>query len=191
MIGQWVLNEACRIAQAWRDEGLPALRVAVNVSAHQFLQGDIRTSVRQALMANGLPASALELEITESLLMKRETEILAILQALHDLCVSLVIDYFGTGYSSLAYLKSFPLDGLKIDRSFISDLEHNPDDLKITATIIAMAKAMGLRAVAEGVETPQQRDVLQRLHCDCYQGYLCTPPLSEAAFRDFMLTHRA
>jgi len=190
MIGQWVLNQSCHIARTWQDEGLPALRLSLNLSTHQLLQGDLSQCLRAALTTNALPADHLELELTENMLMSRENEAQKILQDLHELGVRLTLDDFGSGYSSLTHLKSYPLQALKIDRCFVAGLPDREDDMKVCATIIAIAKGLGLEVVAEGVDNQQQLDFLRHHACDFYQGYLCTPPLSEPAFRDFIQTYR-
>ncbi|TPQ25431.1 EAL domain-containing protein [Methylomonas koyamae] len=189
-IGNWVLRETCRQGREWLDAGLPPLRLAVNLSPQQFLHSDIRSVVTKTLQETGFPAHLLELELTESALMKREKEAIQILHNLHDLGVHLAIDDFGTGYSSLAYLKSLPLDVLKIDRSFIEDIPHHSDDMEITATIIAMAKNLRMRVIAEGVETTEQLAFLKSRQCDLYQGFLTSAPLSAAEFAAFLATYR-
>jgi len=188
-IGTWVLKEACEQGRRWIDAGLPPFRIAVNLSAQQFMHTDICSLVEQTLQASGLPAERLELELTESLLMKREKEAVNILSCLHNLGVHLAIDDFGTGYSSLAYLKSFPLDVLKIDKSFIDDIPRDNDDMEITATIIAMAKTLRMRVIAEGVETQEQIEFLSSRNCDFYQGYYTSKPLPAADFEVFFQNH--
>ncbi len=188
-IGLWVLKETCRQGKQWLDAGRPPLRLAVNLSPQQFLHHDICEMVAETLAETGFPAEYLELELTESALMKREQEACEILQRLNALGVHLAIDDFGTGYSSLAYLKLFPLDVLKIDKSFIEDIPHHADDMTITATIIAMAKTLRMKVVAEGVETPAQLAFLTGQHCDLYQGYLTSMPLPADQFEQFMLNH--
>ncbi|WP_415880395.1 EAL and GGDEF domain-containing protein [Methylomonas sp. TEB] len=185
-IGNWVLRETCHHGQRWRQAGFPALRLAVNLSPQQFLHSDISEVVARILAETGFPAECLELELTESALMKREKEAIEILHKLHGLGVHLAIDDFGTGYSSLAYLKLFPLDVLKIDKSFIEDIPKHTDDMEITATIIAMAKTLRMRVVAEGVETAEQLAFLKSRQCDLYQGYLVSKPLPIAEFEKFL-----
>ncbi|WP_445368539.1 EAL and GGDEF domain-containing protein [Methylomonas sp. BW4-1] len=185
-IGNWVLRETCHHGQRWRKAGFPALRLAVNLSPQQFLHSDISDVVARILAETGFPAECLELELTESALMKREKEAIEILHKLHGLGVHLAIDDFGTGYSSLAYLKLFPLDVLKIDKSFIEDIPKHTDDMEITATIIAMAKTLRMRVVAEGVETAEQLAFLKSRQCDLYQGYLVSKPLPIAEFEKFL-----
>ena len=186
LIGNWVLKETCRQGKQWLDAGLPALRLAVNVSAHQLLHSDLCEVVRTTLAETGFPAHSLELELTESALMKREKEAIEILNNLHKLGVHLAIDDFGTGYSSLAYLKLFPLDVLKIDKSFIDDIPEDNDDMEITATIIAMAKTLRMKVIAEGVETAEQMAFLAERKCDLYQGYYSSKPLPANEFEDYI-----
>lgn len=181
-IGEWVLREACRQGQAWLAAGLPVLKLAVNISSHQFRHGDICASLKTVLQDTGFPAQHLELELTESALMEREAEAVLILQKIRDFGVGLAIDDFGTGYSSLAYLKRFPLDVLKIDKAFITDIPQNEDDKEIAAAIIAMAHILRLKALAEGVETQEQIAFLQERGCDFYQGYYMSPALPAADF---------
>ncbi|OQW78689.1 MAG: GGDEF domain-containing protein [Proteobacteria bacterium ST_bin11] len=189
-IGNWVLRETCRQGQRWRKAGFPPLRLAVNLSPQQFLHNDINDVVAKVLEETGFPAEYLELELTESALMKREKEAIEILHKLHGLGVHLAIDDFGTGYSSLAYLKLFPLDVLKIDKSFIEDIPQHTDDMEITATIIAMAKTLRMRVVAEGVETAEQLAFLKSRQCDLYQGFLTSKPLPIAEFEKFLTDYQ-
>ncbi|RZS52951.1 EAL and GGDEF domain-containing protein [Sphaerotilus mobilis] len=181
-IGAWVLAEACRQGKAWLDEGLPPLTLAVNVSPRQFRHADLAAQVMQTLIETGLPAEQLELELTEGALMEREQEALDVLQRLRAIGVGVAIDDFGTGYSSLAYLKRFPLDVLKIDRSFIADIPNDPDDMEIAAAVIAMGHSLGIRVLAEGVETVDQLAFLRFKHCDRYQGFLCSRPVPPDEF---------
>jgi len=176
-IGEWVLRETCRQGRQWLDMGLPPLTLAVNVSPHQFRRSDINALVATVLRDTGFPAGQLELEITESGLMENQDKTTNILNSLHAQGVHLAIDDFGTGYSSLTYLKHFPLDVLKIDKSFIDDIPHNKDDMEIAATIVAMGHILGFKVLAEGVETLEQLAFLQEQSCDLYQGYLKSHPL--------------
>ncbi|TAJ76042.1 MAG: bifunctional diguanylate cyclase/phosphodiesterase [Gallionellaceae bacterium] len=176
-IGDWVLQAACRQHRAWLDAGLPAIRIAVNLSARQFLRGDLVEKVTQALAASGMQPCCLELELTESMLMHDVENMVNILHALKQMGVRLSIDDFGTGYSSLSYLKRFPLDILKIDRSFVNDLGTEADDGEIAKTIIAMAHALDLEVVAEGVENRRQLDFMRDFQCDFVQGYFFSKPL--------------
>ncbi|MDD5390046.1 MAG: PAS domain S-box protein [Gallionellaceae bacterium] len=176
-LGEWVLRTACAQARAWIDAGLPPLVMAVNLSGRQFQAVDMVELVRAVLLDTGLPASYLELELTESVIMAHADQAIATLDALKALGVRLAIDDFGTGYSSLAYLKRFPIDKLKIDRSFVDGLADDPNDREIAATIIAMARSLNLDVLAEGVETEQQLAFLRLYGCDQYQGYLFSRPL--------------
>nr|WP_315427572.1 EAL domain-containing protein [uncultured Albidiferax sp.] len=173
-IGAWVLDEAVRQAAVWQSQG-HARTVSVNVSSLQFQQADFVDRVASALQNSGLDPASLELELTESILVQDADEALTRLQALAALGVVLSIDDFGTGYSSLAYLKKFPISKLKIDRSFIRGLPADESDQAIVSAIIQMGRALKLTVIAEGVETTAQRDLLQRMHCDQYQGFLCSP----------------
>ena len=181
-IGEWMLRETCRQGRAWREAGLPSLTLAVNLSAQQIQRGDLAATVLQVLSETGFPADHLELELTESALMRREAEAVAILERLRGLGVRLAMDDFGTGYSSLAYLKRFPLDVLKIDKSFVDDLPRQRNAMEIVATIIAMGHALGLKVLAEGVETSEQLTFLRIKGCHLYQGYLTSPPVPAENF---------
>lgn len=181
-LGAWALEAACHQAQAWHAQGLPPISMAVNVSLHQFLLTNVVECTRAALEKSGLPASSLELEITESALAQRPDEALEVLRRLKRLGLRLAIDDFGTGYSSLAHLKRFPIDLLKIDQSFIRDIPHSTDDMAISRAVIAMGQNMGLKVLAEGVETPEQLEFLRQHGCDFYQGYLRSKPVQAADF---------
>ena len=176
-IDMWVLREACRRAAGWRARALAPVRVSVNLSARQFQQAGLAGRVRAALDAAGLPPDALELEITESTVMRDTAEAASVLRSLKALGVALSIDDFGTGYSSLGYLKRFPLDVLKIDRSFVQDVIEDPNDAAIVCAIIALAHGLHLEAVAEGVETAEQLAFLKAHGCDEVQGYYFSPPV--------------
>lgn len=171
-IGDWVLCEACRQAQAWANAGLPPLTMAVNVAPVQFRQAGFVEVVAGALAASGLEANRLELEVTERTVMHDADINLGTLSALHRMGIELSLDDFGTGYSSLAYLKRFPVGKLKIDRSFVSDLDVDPDDRAIASTIVSMGRNLRLTVLAEGVETQQQLDLLRNMGCDMAQGFL-------------------
>jgi diguanylate cyclase (GGDEF)-like protein/PAS domain S-box-containing protein len=183
-IGAFVLKAACRDARTWEKQGLPALRVGVNLSARQFQ--DVVPMVTQALEESGLDPRRLELEITERLVMKNAEEAAAILTRLKGLGIGISIDDFGTGYSSLSYLKRFPIDGLKIDQSFVRDMAVDDNDKAIVAAIIAMAHSLGIRTVAEGVETADQLRLLRGLSCDEGQGYHFARPMPAAQFVDWL-----
>lgn len=185
-IGVWALRQACIQGQTWLADGLPPLNLAVNVSSHQFRHGDLCQSLATILSETGYPAEQLELELTESTLMEREAETIKVLHSLRALGVGLAIDDFGTGYSSLAYLKSFPVDKLKIDKAFIGDIPSNEDDKQITAAIVAMAHSLRLKVLAEGVETEDQLAFLQQHACDYYQGYYLSPALPAGAFTELL-----
>lgn len=176
-IGEWVLNETCKQGRKWLDMGLPPITLAVNVSTQQFKRSDINELVVKVIAETGFPAQQLELEITESGLMKNQENAVEILNKLHEQGVRIAIDDFGTGYSSLAYLKRFPLDVLKIDKSFIDDIPHGKDDMEIAATIVAMAHNLGFKVIAEGVETKEQLEFLKLKGCDSYQGYFKSRPI--------------
>jgi diguanylate cyclase (GGDEF)-like protein len=170
-IGEWVIREACRQTRAWQTQGLQ-LRVAVNISPIQFRQVNFAAQVREALAAHSLDSGCLEIELTEATLMSNAERSVAVLEQLSRLGLIVAIDDFGTGYSSMLYLQRFPVDKLKIDRSFIRDLERDSNDASIVRAIISLAHGLRLQVVAEGVETPEQLEMLRRLGCDQYQGFL-------------------
>jgi diguanylate cyclase (GGDEF)-like protein len=176
-LGSWVIRQACREAMEWQRAGLPRFRVAVNLSAVQFLQQDLADVVMGALRETGLDPDCFELEITESLLMYDPEGAMKTLSRIRSNGVHVAIDDFGTGYSSFAYLKRFPLDKLKIDRSFIAEIDRNPNDAAIVRTIITLGHSLNLRVIAEGVETTDQLAILKDLECDAYQGFFMTRPL--------------
>ncbi len=181
-MGEWILRSVCLQGKAWLDAGQAPLNLAVNLSAVQFYQTDIVQTVAQVLADTGYPAQYLELEVTESLLMHNEQDTITRLQQLHQLGISLAMDDFGTGYSSLAYLKYFPLHVLKIDKSFVDDLPHSDADGKMVNAIIQLGQGLGLKLLAEGVETVEQLEYLKNHGCDMYQGYYCSKPLPAAEF---------
>ncbi|USW93670.1 EAL domain-containing protein [Pseudomonas proteolytica] len=181
-IGDWVLNEACRQMQVWYAQGYRDWRIAVNLSALQFCHAGLVSSVANALQRHQLPANSLTLEITETTAMSDADASMTVLQKLSEMGVDLSIDDFGTGYSSLMYLKRLPANELKIDRGFVRDLEHDSDDAAIVSAIVALGQALGLRIVAEGVETDMQQDFLTRLGCDSLQGYHLGHPLPPDTF---------
>ncbi|MBL8475521.1 MAG: EAL domain-containing protein [Methyloversatilis sp.] len=181
-IGEWVLREACRQVQIWRTLGLGDIPVAVNLSARQFSVPSLDESVAQALADSQCPASLLHLEITESSIMEHVDQALETLHRLAALGVHLTIDDFGTGYSSLSKLKQFPVRTLKIDRSFIHDIEVDASDDVLVDAILALAQKLGLRTVAEGVETRAQVAFLEKRGCDAYQGFLFSRPCDSSAF---------
>ena len=175
-IGEWVLKTACRQAHTWQNQFGRNLCIAVNISSQQFYQGDLRKTIMRSLFEAALKPGLLQLELTESILMRDVSDTIATLDYLKDIGVTLAIDDFGTGYSSLSYLKRFPLDLLKIDRSFVKELTERNDDAAICAAIIAMAHQLGLLVIAEGVETQDQVDFLRNQGCDQVQGYLFGKP---------------
>ena len=179
-MGEWVLREACLALRRWQDQGLHELTMSVNVSALQLLRGEFPEVVERVLSETGLAPHLLELELTESVIMGNAAQTADKLRAFRHTGVSVAIDDFGTGYSSLAYLRRLPINTLKVDKEFIGDLSHDPDDASITATVIAMAHSLGLNVVAEGVETADQLNFLQAHACDEIQGYWLSPPLEAA-----------
>ena len=181
-IGEWVMREACRQAREWQAAGLPPLRVAVNMSAAQFRAGNLVQTVGRALADSGLEPRLLEVELTESAVMSDPEESITILEQLSRMGVILSVDDFGTGYSSMSYLRRFPIDKLKIDRSFISEVMDRPDDASIVRAIVSLAHSLRLKVVAEGVETPAQLEFLKALGCDQYQGFHFSPPLPASEF---------
>jgi diguanylate cyclase (GGDEF)-like protein/PAS domain S-box-containing protein len=185
-IGAWVLNAACRQAVAWQAGGKGLQRISVNVSSRQFRGGSLGSIVTSALDGSGLSPRALEIEITEGVLVEDRPEIGQTLARLRDLGVRIAVDDFGTRYSSLSYLRRFPVDTLKIDRSFIHDLLTDPDDANLVAAIIAMGHSLNLDIVAEGVETGEELRFLRSGDCDLVQGYLFSKPLSAADFARFV-----
>ncbi len=190
-IGTWVLGEACRQARRWLDAGLPPLRMSVNLSVRQLRDAYLADTVASVLAGTGLRPELLELEITESSVMDRPDKAIAVLETLKRLGVKIAIDDFGTGHSSLSYLKLFPLDHLKIDRSFVSDIEHDANDAAIVAAAVSLAHSLGLSVVAEGVETAVQVERLRTLGCDELQGYHFSRPLPAAEMERFIRTRLA
>jgi diguanylate cyclase (GGDEF)-like protein/PAS domain S-box-containing protein len=188
-IGEWVLRTACSQARTWQEEGFPKVTVAVNVSAIQFRQEGFCRLIRKVLDETGLAPQYLELELTESLLLANADLMLAVVQKLKAMGLTLAIDDFGIGYSSFGYLRQFQVSKLKIDRSFIRDVAVNPDDAAITAAIISMAKSLKLRVIAEGVETEEQMSFLRAHHCDEIQGYYFSKPLTADKIADKLRGH--
>lgn len=185
-IGEWAMLEACRQNRAWQDEGLPPIPVAVNLSALQFRQNNLTEQVAGALSEVGLEPRWLELEITESAVMRNAEEAIATLRSLKQMGVKISIDDFGTGYSSLSHLKRFPLDKLKIDQSFVRDIATDPDNAAIVAAIIGLAHSLKLDSIAEGVETREQLDLLTSLGCPEIQGYFYSRPVPADQFRQML-----
>jgi EAL domain-containing protein (putative c-di-GMP-specific phosphodiesterase class I) len=185
-IGEWVLATACAQTKVWQDEGHANISVAVNLSARQFGDPMLLPKLTRIIRDSGLHPSMLELEITESMVMSHGESAVAVLESLKSIGVQIALDDFGTGYSSLAYLKRFPIDTLKIDRSFIQDIPADSDDKKITRAIIAMAHSMRLKVVAEGVETAEQLSFLRTQRCDAVQGYILYRPLAAEAVAEVL-----
>jgi diguanylate cyclase (GGDEF)-like protein len=186
----WVLATACRQVRAWHDQGLPHLRLAVNLSARPFQRPDLIERVKDVLWETGIPSSCLELEITETLAMQNAEESLGVLRGLKELGVRIAIDDFGTGYSSLSYLRNFPIDTLKIDASFIRSLADDSGSLEIASAVIALAHSLDIRVVAEGVERNAQWQLLRSQGCDQVQGYFFSVPLPAADCQRFLFEHR-
>lgn len=185
-IGNWVMNHVCQQLREWCDVGQPVVQVAVNLSAHQFRQPDLVEQVVAALDTHGIPPELLELELTESAVMHHAEATIETLMQLHKQGVRLAIDDFGTGYSSLSYLKKFPLDKLKIDRSFVMDIDTNPASAEIVGAIVAMGHSLNLEIVAEGVENDAQLDVLKGLKCDEIQGFYYSRPIPAETFASIL-----
>jgi len=188
-IGRWVLRTACAQNAQWLREGLPPVRVSVNLSMLQLNDKELIGDIQAALRDSGLPSELLELEITESMIMHNADHAIRVLGEIKALGVRLAIDDFGTGYSSLAHLKRFPVDTLKVDRSFIREVERNPEDRAITEAIIAMGKTLSLTIVAEGVETPEQQAFLSQRACDEMQGYYFSTPVAPEDFAALLRRH--
>ena len=185
-IGEWILRTACLQNRRWQVAGLPPLRVAVNVSARQFCRSNLVELVKEVLSETGLDARWLALEITETVLMQDVEETINTLNGLKEIGVHVTVDDFGTGYSSLSYLKRFPIQTLKLDKSFVSGIPVDADATAITAAVIAMAHAMNLSVVAEGVEREEQRSYLIEKECDEVQGFLVSRPLTAEQFAVFL-----
>jgi diguanylate cyclase (GGDEF)-like protein len=185
-IGEWVLRTACAQSKSWQEAGFTPLSLAVNLSARQFQQQNLARVVAQILLETGLNPRHLELELTESSIMKNAESAVRTLGELKEMGVKIAIDDFGTGYSSLGYLKRLPVDALKIDQSFVRDVTTDPDDAALVMAIIALAHNLRLKVVAEGVETEEQRRFLHLLRCDRWQGYLHSRPLPVEAFEELL-----
>jgi diguanylate cyclase (GGDEF)-like protein len=181
-IGRWVIEEACAQNKAWQRAGMPHLRVAINISAVQFKQKDLLDTIKYALETSGLSPEFLEVEVTETVVMQNASQAIVTLEKLSEMGIHVSIDDFGTGYSSLSYLKRFPIDKLKIDRSFIREISSDRDDAAIVRATIALAHNLRLRVIAEGVETEDQLQFLRALGCDEYQGYYKSKPVPANEF---------
>ena len=189
-IGRWVLKTACAQNIAWQRQGLPAVCMAVNLSIRQLMDDNLLEDIRITLKESGMAPNLLELEITESMVMHNPTRLIAVLTKIKELGVRLAIDDFGTGYSSLAQIKHFPIDTLKVDRSFIRNLTHDSEDKAITEAIITMGKTLSLTVVAEGVETEEQEDFLREHICDEMQGFYFSKPIAPDQFADLLREHK-
>ena len=188
-MGYWVMRRVCDRLRRWNDYGL-SLSAAVNLSATQFLEPDLAKEIAVILRLTGVNPAQLEIEVTESMVMKDPDRAADVMWALRRMGVRLSIDDFGTGHSSLGYLKRFPIDRLKVDKSFVRDLPHNSDDVAITRAVIAMAHSLRMTVVAEGVEHQHQHDLLREEGCDEYQGYFCRPALEEDELMRFLMEER-
>ncbi len=185
-IGRWVLHEACAKTKSWQDAGLDISRIGVNVAGRQIQSGDMVQTVQDVLEQTGLEPQCLELEVTESFIVRQTDKAISMLEELRDLGVTLAIDDFGTGYSALSYLKRLPVNKLKIDRSFVNGIPHDPDDEAITRAIIALGKSLQLQIIAEGVETEEQKEFIALEGCNEVQGYYYSPPVPEKDFVELL-----
>ena len=185
-IGEWVIDKACEQLALWKDTPMQNLTVSINISAKQLLHQNLHSYLRKAITKNNIKASLLELEITESVVMENINETIEVLMDLKTLGVSIAIDDFGTGYSSLSYLKKLPIDKLKIDREFIKDIPEDKDDVAITNAIVSLAKALGLKIIAEGPERGEHIDFLKDVGCDIAQGYYYSKPISSKGVEKFL-----
>jgi diguanylate cyclase (GGDEF)-like protein len=185
-LGEWVLRSACLQMKAWLDEGLPALQLSVNLSGHQLREGDFAAAAAAVIEETGLAPGLLQVELTESGVISQDAATVSQLRKLKDLGVSIAIDDFGMGYSALGYLRRFPVDAIKIDRSFVGAISDSSDDAAFVSAVIAMARRLRLTVVAEGVETPEQLAFLKENSCDLAQGFLFSKPLPPEEFRAFL-----
>ena len=185
-LGEWVLRTACQQAKYWYDQLGTRFMISVNLSSRQFQQQDLVSTVYRSLRDTQLPPELLELEITETLGMKNPELTLKTLHELKSMGIHIAIDDFGTGYSSLSYLKKFPIDTLKIDQSFVSDINGDSSDGAIVVAVIALAHSLKLKVIAEGVETPEQAEYLLDHGCERIQGYIFSPPVPAQDFEDII-----
>ncbi|HAI30391.1 MAG TPA: GGDEF domain-containing protein, partial [Thalassospira sp.] len=176
-IGEWVFREVCRQISEWEAQSLPPMPIAVNLSPRQLIEGHITETISRILAETATPAARIVLEVTETAMMQEIKKAATILDELRHLGLKIAVDDFGTGYSSLAYLKRLPINSIKIDRSFVRDVTIDTDDAAITRTIIAMGHNLGLKVIAEGVETQEQMNFLRECNCDEVQGFLIATPL--------------
>jgi len=188
-LGKWVIDEACRQSRAWQDANMPLFPIAVNLSVNQLADPSLSQHVADALRLSGANPAMIELEITETAVMRNLDEAIVVLESFRALGVRLSIDDFGTGYSSLAYLKQLPVDTLKVDRAFVKDLPHNRDDLAITRAVIAMAHGLSMKVVAEGVEEKHQFDALRDEGCDEFQGFYCSAAMESNVLEALVRKH--
>jgi EAL domain-containing protein (putative c-di-GMP-specific phosphodiesterase class I) len=185
-IGRWVLQEACAQGVSWARRGLPPVSVAVNLSPRQFADERLLADIDEALAASGLSPALLQLEVTESMVMRNVSRAVKVLEAIRSRGVRLAIDDFGTGYSSMSLMKQLPIDTIKIDRSFVRELPTDSEDCAIVQAIISMAKALGLAIIAEGVETEEQETFLRDHGCDEMQGFLFSRPVAADALAELL-----
>jgi EAL domain-containing protein (putative c-di-GMP-specific phosphodiesterase class I) len=190
-IDAWVLRAACSQVAAWRAAGLPDLLLAVNASGRDLGRGEFVDRVSATLLETGLPRDRLEIEVTETAAVTQPAAALNELRLLRRAGITVALDDFGTGYSSLSKLAAFPVDRLKIDRSFLRDIRHGDDDSPLVAAMIALAHRLGLQVTAEGVETAEQLAFLRRNGCDLVQGYLFSPPISSERFEGLLRSQQA
>jgi EAL domain-containing protein (putative c-di-GMP-specific phosphodiesterase class I) len=188
-IGRWVLAKACEQAQLWRKTYKTDFKISVNISPRQFQDPKLPEFILEVLLESGLPAHALQLEITEGLLMVEAEHLSSVFDAIKTLGISISLDDFGTGFSSLSYLQRFPIDNLKIDRSFIREIPENQDSVVLTKAIIAMSSALGMSVTAEGVESIEQMEFLKEAGCDEIQGFYFSRPVSVEQFSDLLRQH--
>jgi EAL domain-containing protein (putative c-di-GMP-specific phosphodiesterase class I) len=188
-MGRWALEKACSDAREWQSRGLPPVQMSVNLSPRQLASRDLIADIRAVLEASGLAPSLLELEITEGAMMKNPEHAASLLQQVREMGVGLAMDDFGTGYSSLSYLRRFPLSTVKIDRSFVKDIEHDRDARALVDGIVTLAHGLRMKVVAEGVETSAQAHDLALRGCDEIQGYWLSKPLPAQAACEFMAQH--
>lgn len=182
-MGDWILEQACKTARAWADDGLGDMSIAVNFSGHQFMEKDVVEKIKNTMKTTGIKAHQLEVEVTETVFMEDTDHSIKILKEIQSLGVPIAIDDFGTGYSSLSYLQRFPMDKLKIDRAFVRHLDEQHDNLVLTKTILALCKTMGLKVVAEGVERKEEEQILIDEGCDVVQGFRYSAPIPDSKFR--------
>lgn len=190
-MGSWILNEACSQAAYWRRNGAAAFRIGVNLCSAQFRVGDLAAEVFEILERHGLPPEALELEVTENIVLDNDDIVLGILQRLHDYGVGIAFDDFGTGYASLSLLKTYPLTRIKIDQSFVRGILTSKRDASVIRAILDMARSFNLETIAEGIETDAERNYLRLEMCDEGQGYLFGKPMSAPQFEMMLGIGRA